>query len=336
MIRIQDIASKCNLSNATVSKALNGSHEIPSTTVQLVKETAKKLGYVPNANARSLKMKRSFTIGVLFVDQTACGLTHEYFSAILNAAKVEAEKEGYDISFISSSNFASRHVSYLEHARSRNIDGVLIASVDFLDPQVVELAQSGLPVVTIDYVYNGCTAIMSDNEVGVAKEVEYAYKQGHRKIAFIHGELTEVTKKRLAGFQRECAKLGLQIPSEYLKSAVYHDPETVGKALDELKSLANKPTCVFFPDDISAVATIVSASSHSKDRIADFSIAGYDGITLSRMLDPVLTTYCQDTESIGSLATKKLIERIEHPETFVSEQLTVSGHLQEGGTILKI
>jgi LacI family transcriptional regulator len=336
MVRIQDIAQTCGLSNATVSKALNGSHEIPAETVQTVKETARRLGYIPNANARSLKMKRSFTIGVLFVDKTACGLTHEYFSAILNAAKVEAEKEGYDISFISSNNFSSRRVTYLEHARSRNIDGVLIASVDFLDPEVIELAQSGLPVVTIDYVYNGCTAIMSDNEVGVAQEVEYAYKQGHRKIAFIHGELTDVTKKRLAGFQRECVKLGLQIPSEYLKSALYHDPETVGKALDELRALPNKPTCVIFPDDVSAVATVVSSSSRRQDRIEGLSIAGYDGIALSRLLDPNLTTYCQDTETIGSLATKKLIERIEHPETFVSEQLTVSGHLQEGGTLLKI
>jgi DNA-binding LacI/PurR family transcriptional regulator len=107
---------------------------------------------------------------------------------------------------------ASQKVSYLEHARSRNIDGVLIASVDFQDPAVIELANSGLPVVTIDYVYNGCTAIMSDNEVGVASEVAYAYKLGHRRIAFIHGELTDVTKKRLAGFQRQCAKLGLEFP----------------------------------------------------------------------------------------------------------------------------
>ena len=106
-------------------------------------------------------MRRSFTIGVLFVDSTASGLTHEFFSAILNAAKVEAEKRGYDITFIASDNFGGKKVSYLEHARSRNIDGILIASVDFHDPAVIELANSGLPVVTIDYVYNGCTAIMA-------------------------------------------------------------------------------------------------------------------------------------------------------------------------------
>jgi len=177
---------------------------------------------------------------------------------------------------------------------------------------------------------------MSDNDVGVAQELEYAYKQGHRQIGFIHGELTDVTRKRLAGFQREAAKLGLNIPNEYLKEAIYHDPETVTKALAELKALPNCPTCVIFPDDVTAVATIMSGSQKRAEAIDGLSIAGYDGIAMSRMLDPILTTYCQDTSTIGYLATKKLIERIEHPETFIPEQIVVSGHLQEGGTIKSI
>lgn len=332
MARICDIAQKCGLSNATVSKALNGSHEIPECTVARVKQAAIELGYVPNANARSLKMRRSFTIGVLFVDQTACGLTHEYFSSILNAVKVEAERRGYDITFIASDTFGGKKLTYVEHARSRSIDGVVIASVDFTSPSVIELVNSGIPVVTIDYVYNGCTAILSDNEIGVATEVEYAYKMGHRKIAFIHGEDTDVTKKRMAGFSRVCNKLGLNVPPEYIKSAIYHDPASVGKSLNEVEKLSDRPTCIIFPDDVSALASIVS-SRLTDSELNKVSIAGYDGISLSRMLNPVLTTYCQNSEMIGSLAASKLIERIEHPETFVPEQISVKGHLQEGGTI---
>jgi LacI family transcriptional regulator len=335
MVRISDIAKECHLSNATVSKALNGSHEIPEETVARIKQKANELGYVPNASARSLKMRRSFTIGVLFVDAAGSGLTHEYFSSILNSVKVEAEKRGYDITFIASNKAGGKDVSYLEHARSRGIDGVVIASVDFHSPDVIELVNSGLPVVTIDYVYNGCTAILSDNEIGVASEVEYAYKLGHRRIAFIHGEDTDVTRKRLAGFQRQCAKLGLEVPPEYLKAALYHDPATVGRCVAELGQLSVRPTCLILPDDVSAVTTIVS-SRLTGSGLANVSIAGYDGIALSRMLEPVLTTYAQDSEMIGSLAASKLIERIEHPETFVPEQITVKGHLQEGGTIKAI
>lgn len=335
MARISDIAKACGFSNATVSKALNGSHEISVETKKKIKEAANQLGYIPNANARSLKMRRSFTIGVLFVDQTACGLTHEYFSSILNAVKVEAECHGYDLTFISSESFGDREFSYVEHAKSRNIDGIVIASVDFSSPEIINLVNSGIPVVTIDYVYNDCTCILSDNDIGVSSLVSYAYKLGHRKVAFIHGEDTDVTKKRLAGFVRECAKLGLELPSEYIKSAFYHDPSSASRCLDELESLPNPPTCVIFPDDISALASLVSRRySGMEGKIR--SIAGYDGIAMGRLLNPVLSTYCQDSEMIGTLAASKLIERIEHLDTFLPEQIKVKGHLQEGGTIQAI
>jgi LacI family transcriptional regulator len=336
MTRISDIAARCGLSIATVSKALNGSHEIPDSTVLRVRKAADELGYVPNANARSLKMRKSFTIGVLFIDKTASGLTHEYFSMILESVKREAEKHGYDLTFIASENMANdKPISYVESVRSRGIDGVVIASVDFEAPAVIELAKSGIPVVTIDYVYNGCTAILSDNDNGVASLVEYAYRLGHRKIAFIHGEDTDVTKKRLAGFIRECGKLGLEIPDGFIQSAVYHDPATVSKCVNEIAKLPETPTCLILPDDVSAVATIVSSRLVNSE-LNKISIAGYDGIALSRMFEPILTTYCQGSDMIGRLAASKLIERIEHPETFVPEQITVSGHLQEGGTIKAI
>lgn len=333
MVRISDIADKCNLSIATVSKALNGSREIPLVTVDKVKKAAEDLGYVPNVSARSLKLRRSFTIGVLFIDKTSSGLRHEYFSSILNSVKVEAEKRGYDITFIASDNLGGKKLSFVEHAKSRNIDGIVIASVDFSSSDVYDLITSGIPVVTIDYVYNGCTAILSDNDQGLMSLVSYAYVQGHRKISFIHGEDTDVTKKRLAGFSKECQKLGLNIPPEYVKNAIYHDPDTVSKALNELLALPSKPTCIICPDDVSALAVLASNFNVESAKMKDLSIAGYDGIALSRMIHPVLTTYCQDSDMIGSLAVSKLIDRIEHPETFVPEQIVVKGHLQEGGTI---
>jgi len=158
---------------------------------------------------------------------------------------------------------------------------------------------------------------------------------GHRKIAFIHGEATDVTIKRVAGFHRECAKLGLEVPPEYLLEANYHDPDTAEKALAKLGNLpeAKIPTCVLFPDDLSAVSIYVSSQTMHRPYVSELSIAGYDGIELTRVSRPALTTYCQDSEMIGALAASNLIERIEHPETFVPTQIVVKGHLQEGGTI---
>ena len=150
MITIKDISKKCGVSPATVSKALNGYDDISPETAALVRRTAKELNYMPNAAARLLKTNRSHNIGVLFIDDSMSGLTHEYFSHILNSVKEESEENGYDITFISK-NIGKQKMSFLQHCRYRNCDGVVIANVDFQNPEVLELVNSEYPVVTIDF-----------------------------------------------------------------------------------------------------------------------------------------------------------------------------------------
>ena len=94
MTTIKDISKACGGSPATVSKALNGYPEISAETVELVRRTAREMRYMPDAAARSLKTKTTHNIGVLFMDGTRSGLTHEYFSLILNSVKAEAEVRG--------------------------------------------------------------------------------------------------------------------------------------------------------------------------------------------------------------------------------------------------
>ena len=73
------------------------------------------------------------------------------------------------------------------HCKYRNFDGVVIVSADFMDPQVLELVDSDIPRVSIDYSYNNCSSVISDNTKGLRDLVKYAISKGHRKIAFIHG-----------------------------------------------------------------------------------------------------------------------------------------------------
>ena len=80
MVSMKDIAKQCNVSVASVSKALNGYPDISEETRQLILKTASEMGYLPNSSARSLKTKRSHNLGVLFVDEAMSGLTHDYFN----------------------------------------------------------------------------------------------------------------------------------------------------------------------------------------------------------------------------------------------------------------
>lgn len=335
MVTITDIARECGVSRATVSKALNGAPDIAAATAARIREAAKKLGYLPNATARALKMGRSFNIGVLFSDTTGGGISHEYFSRILESVKAEAERLGYDITFISK-DLGTMQMDYYEHAKYRNCDGVFIASADFTDPAIVRLVMSEIPAVTLDYSFDSRSSILSDNVRGMEALVRYVYENGHRKLAFIHGEMTSVTQKRLASFRKTCTALGITVPPEFVRQAVYHDPRSSGLATRELLKLSERPTCIFYPDDLSFLGGMSELERNGMYAPKDISVVGYDGIPLSQVLRPRLTTYRQDAERIGQEAARQLIEQIERPETWIPQQILIEGELLPGDTVKRI
>ena len=335
MVTITDISQRCNVSRATVSKALNGHSDINAETAAHIRQVAKEMGYLPNATARALKLGVSHNIGVLFVDKTSSGLSHEYFSQILESVKQEAERSGYDITFISR-DIGAVPMDYYEHAKYRNCDGVIVASVDFTDPAVIKLVNSDIPTVTLDYVFDSCSAVLSDNVGGMAELVRYVYGKGHRKIAFIHGEITSVTQKRLASFHKTCAELGLTIPEEYIEAATFHDPKASGLATRRLLVLKERPTCILYPDDFSFIGGMNELERQGVSIPGDISVAGYDGIPLSQVLRPRLTTYRQDAETMGREAARQLVEIIERPKEWIPRQTMVPGKLLEGDTVRTI
>lgn len=335
MVKIKDIAAKCHTSAATVSKALHDSPELSPETIKKIKKVAEEMGYVPNAYAQALKLKRSYSIGIIFYDRTSGGgLKHEFFSSILDSLKSMAESKGYSITFLSKN--AANKMSYLQQAKFRNLDGVIIVSEDFSSPEIVELAMSGLPVVTIDHIYSSCTAIMSDNNSGTEALVDYAFALGHKKFAYIYGDSTDVTNRRLASFHRGLKKHGLRIDKPYMVQGRFHDPKASGRATKQLLELYEKPTCILYPDDVSLLGGMTALSQEGFKIGEDISVIGYDGSEISRIYRPEMTTYVQNSEELGKKAAQALIARIEEPASFIPEVIYVDGHLQKGQTAHKL
>ena len=332
MSSLKDLAQECGVSVATVSKALNGQSDISEATRTRVREAARRMGYVPNMAARSMKTNRTYNIGVLFVDERQSGLAHEYFSAVLDSFKVRVEQLGYDITFINR-NLGGKTMTYLEHCHYRGVDGAVIACVDFIDPQVIELVNSDVPVVTIDHVFNNRMAVLSDNVAGLSALVRTAYSRGHRRIAFIHGERTAVTENRLAGFYKSCDELGLEVPDVYVREGIYHDADRCAQETKALLALPQRPTCILFPDDFSAMGGYNAIAEAGLSIPEDISVMGYDGIYLSRVMKPQLATYQQNTMMLGRTAADKLVQMIEHPRVTLAEQLLVTGKLLEGDSV---
>lgn len=335
MVKIKDIAERCGLSVASVSKALHGKTDINPKTVEYVKKVAKEMGYIPNSSARMLKTNHSYIIGLLFIDSTNSGLTHEYFSIIISSIRDECKKYGYDITFISN-QLGKSECSYYEHAKYRNCDGVIIASADFKDPRVIEIVESEIPTITIDYDFNDHSSVNSDNIQGMKDIIKYLYEMGHRDIAFIHGELTSVTQKRIKGFYNACSEYDINVNEEFVREGRYHIPKVSGQITRELIQKKHRPTCIIYPDDYSLLGGITEIEKQGLKIPEDISVVGYDGILLSRLMRPIFTTYVQDAVEIGKKSTQKLVEIIDNPKVSLPERISILGKLQEGQTVKKL
>lgn len=335
MVSIKDISIRCGVSVATVSKALNDHNDISEATKSNIRKVASEMGYFPNSFARALKTNRTYNIGVLFVDEAQSGLTHEYFANVLDSFKVEAESHGYDITFINK-HMGLKKMSYYEHSKYRGVDGVVIACIDFTDPDVSELIHSDLHVVTIDHVFDNRTAIISDNVKGMKDLITYIHEMGHKKIAYIHGADSSVTQNRVGSFYKTLNELGIDIPDKYVKEGFYHDADTTYKLTKELLSLKDRPTCIIFPDDFSCIGGMNAIKEFGLSIPDDISVIGYDGVLLSQVLDPKLTTFKQDTKSLGKKAAEKLISLIENPKANIIERVVIEGSLLYGESVKKI
>ena len=337
MVSLKDIANACGFSVSAVSKALNDQKDIGEKTKRLIKKTAKEMGYLPNSQARALKINKTNNLGVLFMDEAKSGLTHDYFSSVLESFKVTAESLGYDITFISGSNQRKDKMSFLEHCRFRGFDGIMIACTNFEDPEVKELIQSKIPIVTLDYEYKNRISVRSDNVRGIRDLLKYIHHKGHRRIAYIHGCLSSVVSTdRLESFTNTAKDLGLTIPKEYIKESQYRDVLDSERITEELLKLKSPPTCILYPDDYASYGGMKAIKENNLKIPNDISVAGYDGVRNMPYLDMQLTTIRQDTKQLGSLSALKLIELIENTQGAVIESLIVSGELIEGNTVKKL
>lgn len=333
MVTLKMLAKQCGVSVATVSKALNGAPDISAETAARIQKAAAEMGYTPCAAARSLKTSRSHNLGVIFSDGTNSGLTHEHFAYILNSFKRRAEELRYDITLISD-HPGLWGGDYVSHVRFRNCDGVAVLVADNAGPTAQELVRLGVPVVSVDYHFDNCSCVESDNVSGIRELVEYVYSQGHRKIAAIFGDDNVVTRIRMSSFFNTCSKLNLTIPEEYVCFGRYHSGRTSAEATRKLMELPEPPTCILYPDDFSFFGGKRELEAMGLSVPEDVSAAGYDGISVGKVVS--LTTVQQDTDAIGIAAAEELARAVEEGRGYLPGTRVIPCSLISGATVRKI
>ena len=333
MVKIGDIAKATGFSITTVSKALNGYTDISDKTREKISVKAKEMGYFPNASARSLVMKRSFTIGVILDDASHEGLEHPFFAGVIQQFRLAVEPKGYDILLISNAIGENPIASYLTHCRQRSVDGVLVLCTDIKSQRIQDLLTSDIPSVVYDMPDEAVDCIYSDHYMGAREAMDYLIGLGHSKVAHIYGN--DIT---YAGYERRKAYLdalhehNLPLRADYLQDGGFFEFKEAETAMGQLLDLDDPPTAVFVAGDTMALGAMKCCYDRHI-RIPDhMSIVGFDNVRLIQWTTPKLTSVAQNYEMIGCESAKILIDRIVNGKRDLLLKIKIPTHLVIGDT----
>ncbi len=309
MITIRDIAKATGLSIATVSMVLNkAGRRIPIATQRRVEDTARKLGYSPNLQARSLRSNRTHSVGVLVFD-----ITDPYCGLIVRGIETSLETFGYMSVISDLQNTPRRLHQCLQMLTARRVDGIIAIANPVLfgaDFSSAILAFQVPAVVIGSEPANGCHgSVIVNNAQGTWAAFEHLYELGHREIAVIKGpKAMSDSAPRWAGI-RDCARAkGIRIDRS-LVVEIHGDNSSYeeGYALTERLLTGAKPfTALLAFDDLTAFAAIGAISNAGHRIPEDCSVIGFDDIPGAAFYNPPLTTLRQHLEEQGGIGAEMM------------------------------
>ena len=318
MVTIRDVAKASGFSSTTVSIVLNDAplaRYIPPVTKKRIERAATKLGYRPNQFARSLRSKRSHTVGVMVFD-----MTDPYCTLVLRGIENTLYQESYLPILTDVHNERGRFERYLEMLLDRRIEGlVVLANWLFLDINLLaDLEKSRIPTALIGCELKGdaMSSVIVDNEAGGYMALEHLVSAGHRKIAYIRGPRTLAdSSPRWKGI-RKCAKTcGLEVDSRLVVDLPESsDPLSsfeAGQMLTE-RLIKHKRhfTAVLAFDDMTAFGAVRALAKNGLRVPEHCSVIGFDDVAPSALFTPPLTTIRQPMAAMGADAVAIVLEGI--------------------------
>lgn len=312
-VSIKDVAREAGVSTTTVSYVLNNitTQTISEETSQRVRDAAAKLGYVPNLNARSLTSRRTNLIGIV-IPQTEPGrefmFDNPFYGALLSSLEYNARRSGYHL-LLTGPGIGQ---SYINIARNRGVDGIVIVG-SYPTSSLDELHQLSIPVVLVDtYVKDEAFhTIGIDDREGGRMAASYLLSQGHRRIAFVSGDIQEhgVMQKRFLGYQDALREAGLPLE----KNLVYPGEVSFQHGLQAARDICRQNagiTAIFAAADILGAGVIKGIRQAGRRVPEDYSVIGFDDLDLAQICDPSLTTIHQDIAAKGAAAVQMILNSL--------------------------
>ena len=306
-VSLKQLAAHLNLSTTTLSLVLNDAPtavSIPKETKDRIFNAARELNYKPNYLARSLRVQRTHTFGVIVPE-----LSDGYSAMVLNGVEAVLSTKGY---FYLTASHLHRDELLVQIPRmlaERQVEGVIAVDTPIR-------FEPNLPIVNVSGHEDvpGVTNVILNHQHAAELGIGHLYNLGHRQIAVIKGQ--EFSSDTVVRFGTICdAARKRDIPiDESLTVQLQGDspsPEVGYFAMKSLLATGEKFTAVFAFNDISAIGAIRALEEMGLRVPADVSVLGFDDIYAAAFHNPALTTIRQPLFEMGSLAAQTLLERLE-------------------------
>lgn len=316
-----DVARLARTTVATVSRVINNNGYVSASLRSRVVAAVEEIGYVPNANARTLRTKRSRTIGIVVGD-----LTNPYSMELASAVTGAAVGFGYTTFIATATDDVDSDVAVIDAFHRQRVDGLVIATLrtENSDAALLRLADRGMPLVLVgrDLEHEFVDSIGADFRAGGRLATKHLLDLGHRRVAFVGANLADAKRvTRLQGYVDALEEAGLRIRPEYVLGAPgraasprYSGHGTGHQATLQLLRIPTPPTAIFARNDHTAFGVLQALSENGISVPGEMSVMGFDDIPIASRVVPTVSSVRQPTQSQGKAAVDYLLARIERPD----------------------
>ncbi len=305
-----DVAREAGVSIATISRYVNNKDSIKPSTRERVRNAVEKLGYRPNLIARSLKLRITNTVALIFAD-----IKDPFFSYIANKAEQVAHAHGFSVILCNTEYDPEKELRYIELLKNRNVDGYLILTTVMTNTDLyAALKKENVVFVDQSSGFRDELFVKLDNREGVRLGIEYLVNMGHRDIGVINLTKSSTTGfERFEGYKNALEQYGVSHDDKYVKFA--QSPDWTGTSFrltEELLRMGNRPTALFPMNGATTIGALRAVHKHGLNIPDDISIIGFDEYYFSELLSPGITTIAQPVEDFGENGMKLLIDIIKN------------------------
>ncbi len=309
---ILDVAREAGVSKSLVSLVMRDSDRVSPSSREAVLEAAKKLGYRPNAAARTMVRQRSSVIGVMVSD-----LHNPFFADVIDGIDMAVGDAGYRSILTTGNRVSDRERLAVATLLEMRVDGLIMVS-PVVDRGCAIEASASVPTVVVGKATRAPTvdSVTNDDRNGAGMVVDHLVELGHRRIAHIDGGIGAGSQPRRTGYSRSMKRLGLESEIRSVRGGFTEDGGSMG--MQSLLATGPRPTAVFVANDLAAIGVLKVLDTEGLSVPDDISVVGYDNTSMAASHRLGLTTVDQPRHDMGRMAAELVLASIDQPRSTAS------------------